>query len=1117
MNTRDYEIIRLTFDKHVARINLLNFFPEVFPMKSQTYRMYSQAFYEEIAITHNIEARVAQNFRERFIVTKEDIYNVFEMYCKEDYVTQFEGTIKEMITHQQFLELFVICLKNDSFKVAILIYSLYIDPIVDFDQKMMEILIDTMRNSTKFHEIKLFLLHQHFDQMSILQMNNIVDFYNNMAQPKDPKLNPLVSQYNTIKVSLLIYRLCWRIEQKQIYSLATKCQLLSKYIMTSIQKYFEKQNNIQVLMKYMSEPILHMTEKKDCLDIMLEMDMQELLKHPVVIEVLNLVYEGKYSISSTALSMSQTVQAMLAMDVWSGKSINERLINNITQFGDSASTKQTSLQYNIWKQSIQQREQDEMIFTVLFNSLLIFLCLAINFEFNISFEWVVQQLGGYFGKGEYHLFLNAPPNVQERFCINYIDQLDREYAMSNILYFLLMFNVVGIASSIFQKLAILKVKDNVELNFWILLLELSFIFVGVSFSQLFNITEYSTIVTDVCGKFRKLEDSHKIQIDKMYTMVNPINDKNFSFNFLISCVIIQSSMLCIIMLQRTQYLGELIIMLYQMINEFLRFFGTFGLVILMFWLIGRILGADFKVTDSSFFEVFLDLFNAINGNPLFEKYKIPVGQIYIAIFMYIFKVLLMSLLASMFINKYKQVWKNLDAYRLLKIIRLKNSVAYDKYIGGATLSFFPINVIVTPFIIPIMNMRSQRASDFLLKIQYILMILMYLVLAFCMIAPMVPVLYCKIMVNSVYILFNRTNQEYRGENIVQFLLSLVVGPLIICLSIIVDFLTIPGILLKDSKNFERKYQLNSDRFNDYQIDMFMDLFKRLFYGQGWQSWKGKSMTMNELMVLHRTVFDIVNNMHDLMCRGSKDYRQSLQNVQDYNMTKILTAKCAIPSKSGEFKEGRVEFDIVQAVAMDVEVYNFVDIVLRKYRMGKLWDEMLKKEKNKSDRVNDDAAVDGDDENGDEQQEIIKSADEEEDDETKKVDGIWPIKIGPDGIPLKRNPSDVMTNFYISYVVRAFTDLDDILQDLNNNGEQRRIQRFAKELKLRKETWDNEVVQAFNDRVVIYNDFIRKDLDMIYNDGANLQKQGEGSSKQKSSTDSTHSADDADGHQAQRKH
>ena len=54
----------------------------------------------------------------------------------------------------------------------------------------------------------------------------------------------------------------------------------------------------------MSEPILHMTERKDSLDVMFEMNMQKLLQHPVVVEVLNLVYEGKYSVSSSSLSMS---------------------------------------------------------------------------------------------------------------------------------------------------------------------------------------------------------------------------------------------------------------------------------------------------------------------------------------------------------------------------------------------------------------------------------------------------------------------------------------------------------------------------------------------------------------------------------------------------------------------------------------------------------------------------------------------------------------------------------------------------------------------------------------------------------------------------------------------
>ena len=75
-------------------------------------------------------------------------------------------------------------------------------------------------------------------------MNVIIDYYNSCKDLKEPKLNPFISQYNTIKMSLAVYRICWRVDQKKIFSLATKCQMLQKYIMKSIQKYFEKQNNI---------------------------------------------------------------------------------------------------------------------------------------------------------------------------------------------------------------------------------------------------------------------------------------------------------------------------------------------------------------------------------------------------------------------------------------------------------------------------------------------------------------------------------------------------------------------------------------------------------------------------------------------------------------------------------------------------------------------------------------------------------------------------------------------------------------------------------------------------------------------------------------------------------
>lgn len=54
-------------------------------IKGQSYRKYNQAFYEEIVINYKVESRVAFNYRERFLVTAEDIRITFDMYCKEDY------------------------------------------------------------------------------------------------------------------------------------------------------------------------------------------------------------------------------------------------------------------------------------------------------------------------------------------------------------------------------------------------------------------------------------------------------------------------------------------------------------------------------------------------------------------------------------------------------------------------------------------------------------------------------------------------------------------------------------------------------------------------------------------------------------------------------------------------------------------------------------------------------------------------------------------------------------------------------------------------------------------------------------------------------------------------
>ena len=163
------------------------------------------------------------------------------------------------------------------------------------------------------------------------------------------------------------------------------------------------------------------------------------------------------------------------------------------------------------------------------------------------------------------------------------------------------------------------------------------------------------------------------------------------------------------------------------------------------------------------------------------------------------------------------------------------------------------------------------------------------------------------------------------------------------------------------------------------------------------------MTLIELMNMHTKIFSLTDNLHTLFCRGTKDAKEALSNVQDYNMTKILTRKCSIPDKGGDFKEGRCELDVIHAVQMDIEMFNYVDVILRKLRLGRLVEEVNNKSKSNLKSLDNETAAVTDKQD---------ATDNDDDDETKKIDGIQPIKIGPDGAPLKRNNSDVMNNFYI---------------------------------------------------------------------------------------------------------
>ena len=135
----------------------------------------------------------------------------------------------------------------------------------------------------------------------------------------------------------------------------------------------------------------------------------------------------------------------------------------------------------------------------------------------------------------------------------------------------------------------------------LMILELSIAFTGICFIIMVNgATEINTLNSDVCSRVIELDPLMKDNADRMYTLLNPAPGA-FQFRLLMSVIMIQLTCLSIIMLQRTQYLGELIMMLDQMTNELVRFFATFGLIIILFLLVGRMLSSELKENHATFF------------------------------------------------------------------------------------------------------------------------------------------------------------------------------------------------------------------------------------------------------------------------------------------------------------------------------------------------------------------------------------------------------------------------------------------------------------------------------------------------------------------------------------
>ena len=93
------------------------------------------------------------------------------------------------------------------------------------------------------------------------------------------------------------------------------------------------------------------------------------------------------------------------------------------------------------------------------------------------------------------------------------------------------------------------------------------------------------------------------------------------------------------------------------------------------------------------------------------------------------------------------------------------------------------------------------------------MILVYsFVLGFLSMVCFIPI-YLKIVSNSFFILIAQKLEKSKGQNLKDFVGSIVLGPVLIAVSLIVDFVRAPLLLLREEDGFELKYQHQGPQMN----------------------------------------------------------------------------------------------------------------------------------------------------------------------------------------------------------------------------------------------------------------------------------------------------------------
>ena len=140
--------------------------------------------------------------------------------------------------------------------------------------------------------------------------------------------------------------------------------------------------------------------------------------------------------------------------------------------------------------------------------------------------------------------------------------------------------------------------------------------------------------------------------------------------------------------------------------------------------------------------------------------------------------------------------------------------------------------------------------------------------------------------------------------------------------------------------------------------------------------------------------------------------------------------------------------------MDVEIYNYFDIILREYVNGRLTYDNLQKERK---RLIEEDLTQASQKSG----QMKLNAGVVYITNSQAPVGHSSNFIQVKGYQLQRDNIDVMNNYYINISSRAFTNIEDILENQRDNIELQKQKETLTELEKVRDAWSNEILDEVN--------------------------------------------------------